>query len=97
MKHPVPPGSAYSPQVQDEAVSTVEAGPAEGNLRGPDHSPALDVQQSLGRQVIGHNVVETGGHAPRLKNRGDSEWVSQWWTSLSSSLCSWTATRPTGT
>lgn len=67
------PGSAYSSQVQDEAVSVVEAGPAEGNLRGPDHPPAFDVQQPLGRSVIGHDVVETGGHAPRLKNRGDSQ------------------------
>lgn len=66
-------GSPYSSQVEDEAVSAVEAGPAEWNLGGPDHPSALDVQQSLGWNVIGDNVVEPRGHAPCLRSRGDCQ------------------------
>lgn len=38
----------YISEIHDEAVSAVEAGPAEGDLGGPDDPPALDVEESLG-------------------------------------------------
>lgn len=47
----------YGAKVNDEAVALVEAVPAERNLRGPDHSPALHMQESLRCQVVGENVV----------------------------------------
>lgn len=37
----------YVSEVDDEAVAAVEAGPAERDLGGPDHPPALDVEESL--------------------------------------------------
>lgn len=47
----------YGAKVNDEAVTLIEAVPAERNLRGPDHSPALHMQESLRCQVVGENVV----------------------------------------
>lgn len=47
----------YISEVDDEAVAAVEAGPAEGDLRGPDDPPALDVEEPLCWKVIGDHVV----------------------------------------
>lgn len=47
----------YSAKVNDEAVALVETVPAQGNFRGPDHSPTLHVQEPLGGQVVGENVI----------------------------------------
>ena len=58
--------SSYLPQVDDEAVSLVEAGPAKLHLRGPDGPPPFDVQQAFHVCVIGHHVLEARGHSPLL-------------------------------
>lgn len=59
--------SPYISKVNNEAVSTVEAGPAQRNLCGSNDPPALDVKKSLCTKVIGDHMVETWGHTSCLR------------------------------
>lgn len=54
-------------QVNDKAVSFVEAGPGHGHLCGPDGPTALNVQQALDVHVIGHHVLEARGYPSLLR------------------------------
>lgn len=60
----------YVSKVHDEAVTLVETVPAEGNFRGPDHSASLHMQEPLGGQVIGENMVESRCHTSSLTRAG---------------------------
>ena len=62
-----PSGLAHLAQVDDEAISLVEAGPGHGDLRGSDCSTALDLQQALDVHVVGHHVLEARGHSSFLR------------------------------
>lgn len=59
-------------QVNDEAVSLVEAGPGHVHLGGPDHPATLNVEQPLHVHVIGDNMLESRGHAPFLSQKNNS-------------------------
>lgn len=63
---------AHLPQVDDEAVSLVEALPSHLHLRGSDGPATLDVQQALHIRVIGHHVLEPRSHAPFLQQKKKS-------------------------
>lgn len=63
--------SAYVAQIQDEAVTTVEAVPADGHLRRPYGSPAFDLEESLDRDFIGHHMSEARGHTTGLEQKQD--------------------------
>ncbi|TNN48707.1 hypothetical protein EYF80_041075 [Liparis tanakae] len=56
-------------QVQDEAVSLVEAVPADRHLRRPDRAATFDLEQPLHDHLVGDHVLEPGGHAPFLGDR----------------------------
>lgn len=45
-------------QLDDEAVSFVEAVPGHGNLSGSDYPTTFDMQQALDICIVGHNVLE---------------------------------------
>ena len=78
VEQPPPSGFAHLAQVDDEAVSLVEAGPGHGNLRGSDGSTALDSQQALDVHVVGHHVLEARGYTSFLRRwRGDSVMYTQ--------------------
>ena len=49
----------YTSEIHNEAVSAVEAGPAERDLGGPDDPSTLEVEESLHRKVVGDHMVET--------------------------------------
>lgn len=49
---------AHLSQIDDEAVSLVEALPRHLHLRGSDGPATLDVQQTLAAHVIGHHMLE---------------------------------------
>lgn len=46
-------------QVQDEAVTIVEALPGHGHLSGTDHMPPFDLEESLHHHFIGYHVLES--------------------------------------
>lgn len=56
-------------KVHDEAVPSVETGPAQRDLGGSDNPPALDVKESLCCKLVGDDMVETRGHAPCLRKQ----------------------------
>lgn len=58
MSHGAARKPAHLPQIDDEAVSLVEAFPTQVHLRGSDGPPTFDVQQTLHVRVIGHHVLE---------------------------------------
>lgn len=62
------PPSAHIPQVQDEAVSLVEAVPADCHLRRPHRAATLDLEKPLDIHLVGDDVLEPGGHASCLRN-----------------------------
>lgn len=53
-------------QVNNEAVSLVEAGPGHVHLCCSDGPPTLDVQQALHVHIVGLHMVKTWGNAPFL-------------------------------
>lgn len=61
-----PPHLSHLSQVQYKTVSMVETVPADRNLRRPDNTSTLDLQQPLNLHIIGHNMLEPWGHAPFL-------------------------------
>ena len=63
---------AYRSEVHDEAVALIKVGPAEQDLRRPDDTPALDVEEPLSRKVIGDHMVEACWHSPCLSGREKS-------------------------
>lgn len=56
-------------QVQDEAVSLVEAVPADRNLCRPDSAAAFDLKQPLHNHLVGDDMLKSRGHAPFLKDK----------------------------
>lgn len=64
----------HSSQVQDEAVSLVEAVPADRHLCRPDSMATFDLKQSLHDHLVSDYVLESRGHAPFLK---DENWISK--------------------
>ena len=48
----------YSAKVNDEAVPLVKTGPIERDLGRPDNTAALDVEESLGSEVVGDHMLE---------------------------------------
>lgn len=56
----------HTTQVEDEAVSLVEAVPADRHLRRPDSMATFDLEQPLHDHLIGDNMPEPRGHAPFL-------------------------------
>lgn len=48
----------YCTQVHYETVALVEAGPVQRYFRSPDHTPALDVEETFGTEVIGDHMLE---------------------------------------
>lgn len=56
-------------QVQDETVSPVEAVPADRHLRRPHGAATFNLEQPLHDHFVRHNVLESGGHAPFLKDK----------------------------
>lgn len=48
----------HLPQVDDEAVSFVEAGPGKVHLRSSDPPTTLNVQQPLDVHLVGHHMLE---------------------------------------
>lgn len=66
---PPPAPRAHIPQVQDEAVSLVEAVPADRHLCRPHCAATLDLEKPLDDHFIGDDVLEPGGHAPFLRDK----------------------------
>ena len=56
-------------QVHDEAVSLVEAVPADRHLRCPDNTPTFDLQHTLHGDLIGDDVPEPRSHASFLEHK----------------------------
>lgn len=56
-------------QVQDEAVSLVEAVPADRHLRRPDSTATFDLEQPLHNHLVGDDMLEPRGHAPFLDDK----------------------------
>lgn len=63
----------HTAEVQDEAVACVEAVPAHRDLRGPDCSPAFDLQQPLHSDLVGNHVPEARSHTTSLGGKHRSE------------------------
>lgn len=53
-------------QVNDEAVSFVEAGPGHFHFRGSDVVTAFNVQQSFDIVLVGHHMFEAWGYSTFL-------------------------------
>lgn len=53
-------------QVNDEAVSFVEAVPGHVHLCGSDRPPTFNVQQALDVYVVGHHMLEAWGYSTFL-------------------------------
>lgn len=53
-------------QVNDEAVSFVEASPGHVHLHGSDVMTTFNVQQALDICVVGHHMVEAGCYSTFL-------------------------------
>lgn len=52
-------GGTHVAQVQDEAVTIVEALPGHGHLGGADHTPPFNLEESLHHYFIGHHMLES--------------------------------------
>lgn len=48
----------YCTQVNYETVALVETGPVQRHLSSPDHTPALDVEEPFGTEVISDHMLE---------------------------------------
>lgn len=59
---------SYRTEVHYKAVALVEAVPFQRHLCGPDHSPALDVEEPLGSEVIGDHMLEPWRHTACLES-----------------------------
>lgn len=59
----------HSSQVQDEAVSLVEAVPADRHLRCPDSTATFDLEHPLHNHLISDDVLEPRRHAPFLEDK----------------------------
>lgn len=53
-------------KINDEAVSTIEAGPRHIDLSGPNGTSSFNVKQTLHVHVIGHHMLEPRGHTSLL-------------------------------
>lgn len=49
----------YSSEVNNETISSIEAGPSQGNFCGSYNSPALDMQKPLSTQIISNNMIKS--------------------------------------
>lgn len=56
-------------QVQDEAVSLVEAVPADSHLCCPDRSATFDLEHPLHNYLVSDNVLEPRCHASFLEDK----------------------------
>lgn len=65
---PVPDLNHLS-QVNDEAVSSVEAGPGQVHLCGPDHPTSFDMQQALHVGLVGDHVLEAWSNSTFLQQQ----------------------------
>lgn len=53
-------------QVNDEAVSLVEAIPGQVHLCGSDHTPTFNMQQALDLYFVAHHMLEAWGYSTFL-------------------------------
>lgn len=68
----------YIPQVQDKAVSLVEAVPADRHFDCPHRAAALDLEKSLDNHLVCDDMLEPGGHTPFLREKERSLTGLKW-------------------
>lgn len=65
-------GTTHISQVQNEAVTIVEAVPGHRHLSGTDYTASFDLEEPLHHHLIGYHVLESRRHASFLSSQGDS-------------------------